>query len=79
VVAAPLPSFEAVLSYSMASSRTTRAWCESCKAYVQLSQQREVTGAPPLLCINAEYGDRRAAQLWTSSGGQATPAGTPTV
>jgi DNA polymerase III epsilon subunit-like protein len=65
-------TFDALLQATLATSRTTRAWCQSCNDYVPLVQTREVDALPPVLLITADPTDRAALPLWSS---KLTPAG----
>lgn len=63
-----VPTFSQILKASVERHDFTRAWCDRCKRYQQLSQSRTVLTIPPVLMLNTAIQSAVARQLWSRPG-----------
>lgn len=63
-----VPTFSQVLKSSVERQEHTRAWCDRCKRYQQLSTSKTIRMIPPVLMIHAAMHNTVARQLWSRPG-----------
>ncbi|KAK3256488.1 hypothetical protein CYMTET_34386, partial [Cymbomonas tetramitiformis] len=71
----PRPSFSKLLEQSLAQSSDTRAWCESCRSYHTLHQEKTLCSLPEVLLINSAITNHRDLFWWGV--GEAASPGSP--